>query len=290
MCFCKREWCRIGKHYYPGTRCKMTARHRKRERQMRELLRGDIICVSGSEHLSIYIQSSSAPQWELMYNSCGTCERAINTVAPLVSMAPSQHLWSPKPRLVSRASQGELGMKTRIWWYNVFAAEPVAQSHASIVTNPWIGGGGGVVLHDFWERPTDIFCLELYPRVIGAFFCPSALTTCTIYIPHSVVKTVARLSFPPPCLYNLEGKGWLSYGFCLGQKKNKNAIRPCCVKDVKEDCLLHMCGEFKRGRGTCRARNSLRMLGAGAVASNCHYIPLDRRINQLNGTHATELW
>lgn len=144
MCFCKREWCRIGKHYYPGTRCKMTARHRKRERQMRELLRGDIICVSGSEHLSIYIQSSSAPQWELMYNSCGTCERAINTVAPLVSMAPSQHLWSPKPRLVSRASQGELGMKTRIWWYNLFAAELVVQSHASIVTNLWIGGRWGV--------------------------------------------------------------------------------------------------------------------------------------------------
>lgn len=67
-CFRKRERCCIGKHYYPGTRCKMTARHRGggrgREREsageMRELLRGDIIGVSRSEHVSIYIQRSSA--------------------------------------------------------------------------------------------------------------------------------------------------------------------------------------------------------------------------------------
>ena len=37
-----------------------TEREREREREMRELLRGDIICVSPSEHLSIYIQRSSA--------------------------------------------------------------------------------------------------------------------------------------------------------------------------------------------------------------------------------------
>lgn len=67
-CFRKRERCCIGKHYYPGTRCKMTARHREAEdegeresaREMRELLRGDIIGVSRSEHVSIYIQRSSA--------------------------------------------------------------------------------------------------------------------------------------------------------------------------------------------------------------------------------------
>lgn len=68
MCFRKRERCCIGKHYYSGTRCKMTARHREAEdegeresaREMRELLRGDIIGVSRSEHVSIYIQRSSA--------------------------------------------------------------------------------------------------------------------------------------------------------------------------------------------------------------------------------------
>lgn len=44
----------------------MTARHREAEdegesaREMRELLRGDIIGVSRSEHVSIYIQRSSA--------------------------------------------------------------------------------------------------------------------------------------------------------------------------------------------------------------------------------------
>lgn len=98
MCFCKSEQCCIGKHYYPGTRCKMTARHRDRDGERSEggrLLRRDIICVSGSEHLSIYIQRSSATQWALMYNSCATNERAINTVTLLVSRAHAQHFCSP---------------------------------------------------------------------------------------------------------------------------------------------------------------------------------------------------
>lgn len=48
--------------------------------EMRELLMGDIICVSPSEHLSIYIQSCCGPQPGLMHNSCRTCEKDINTV------------------------------------------------------------------------------------------------------------------------------------------------------------------------------------------------------------------
>ncbi len=58
-------------------------------------------------------------------------------------------------------------------------------------------------------------------------------------------KTATRLSFLPPHLYDVEWKGWLSYGLCLGQEKNKNAIQPQHVRDVKEDCLPRMCGEFR---------------------------------------------
>lgn len=58
-------------------------------------------------------------------------------------------------------------------------------------------------------------------------------------------KTVPRLSFLPARLNGLEWKGCLSYGLCLGQKKNKNAIQLRHVTDVKEDCLARMCGEFK---------------------------------------------
>lgn len=58
-------------------------------------------------------------------------------------------------------------------------------------------------------------------------------------------KTAPRLSFLPPRLYDLEWKGCLSYGLCLGHKKNKNVIQPQHVRDVKEDCLPRMCGEFR---------------------------------------------
>lgn len=93
--FSSREPCRIGKHDYSGTRCKRR-RQRRIDRGMRALLMGDIIYVSRSEHLSIYIQSCCGPQPDLMYNSCRTCERGINTVARLVSIAHSQHFCSPR--------------------------------------------------------------------------------------------------------------------------------------------------------------------------------------------------
>lgn len=67
-------------------------------------------------------------------------------------------------------------------------------------------------------------------------------------------KTATRLSFLPPHLYDPKWKGCLSYGLCLGQKKNKNAIQPRHVRDVKEDCLPRMCGEF---RGGCPGKTRL---------------------------------
>lgn len=95
-------------------------------------------------------------------------------------------------------------------------------------------------------------------------------------------KTAIRLSFPPPRLYDLEWKGCLSYGLCLGQTKNKNAIQPRCVRDVKEDCLLRMCGEFRGSRLGNEVDASVCVFAAGVVSrvcvffSNHHYVPLNR--------------
>jgi len=87
ICFSKSDWCCIGKIII--LRWGVNDSQVQRDRDMEELLMGDIICVCGSEHLSIYIHRCCAPQWDLMYNACGTYERAINTVSLLVRIVHS---------------------------------------------------------------------------------------------------------------------------------------------------------------------------------------------------------
>lgn len=39
--------------------------------------------------------------------------------------------------------------------------------------------------------------------------------------------------------------GWMSYGLCVGQKKNKNAVLPQHFRDDDDDWLAHICGGFR---------------------------------------------
>ena len=111
--------------------------------------------------------------------------------------------------------------------------------------------------------------------------------------PIPLHKTATCLSFLPPRLYDLEWKGCLSYVLCLGQKENKNAIQPHHVRDVKEDCLPRMCGEFRGGLTreevhqcvcVCVCVSSCLCATRVWFSSNRHYIQLNCRINQANTT------
>ncbi|KAG7479835.1 hypothetical protein JOB18_036292 [Solea senegalensis] len=93
-------------------------------------------------------------------------------------------------------------------------------------------------------------------------------------------KTAARLSFPPPGLYDLEcvcgGGVGLSYRLCFGQKKNKNATQLRDVEDAEdvEDVEWHsppqICGEFRvvANWRTSNTKHKGCVFAAGAFTSN----------------------